>query len=205
MSSSNGGIGKIIKLGVILLIVTAVTGFILGVVHEITADPIRQTRERLRNEAFAAALPEAESFEEVALDGDTVIDVGGASIPIADVRRGVSNGDTVGWCVTVKPSGYGGQITMVVGVRDDGGLRGMRILGEGFSETPGLGGNARSPQFIAQFDRSPSDPAVKRIALVKVAPQQSEEIQAISGATITSNAVTRGVTAALEFCADNMK
>jgi electron transport complex protein RnfG len=185
-TSGAEGFRKIATLGLILFTVTAITGLILGVVHDITAVPIQQTQARLKTEALAAALPEA--------DGFTAIDVAeGADPMIKDVQEAKSAGETVGHCITVTPRGYGGTIEIVVGIPSKGGVRAIRILNQ--SETPGLGAKAPQPFFSDQFENKEAE----RLSVVKSSPSEPNEIQAISGATITSNAVTDGVNAALDY------
>jgi electron transport complex protein RnfG len=184
---------KIVHLGAVLFIITAITGLILGAVNDITAEPIRQTQERLRAEALAAALPEASDFDGVELAaGD------GSSI-IRDVQRGMSGGKPVGYCVTVAPSGYAGEIVIVVGIDESGGLRAIQILSQ--TETPGLGAKAPLPAFSGQF----TEKNAEKLVVVKSPPGAPDQIQAISGATITSDAVTLGVNSALEYWRNNLK
>ena len=175
---------KIFSLGITLFIITAVTGTILGVVHDITLEPIRVTQEKLKAEALSGALPEAEEFRTVELAAD-------ADAVIKDVQEGFSAGNAAGYCVTVAPRGYAGPIELVAGITNDGNLRGIRIMNQ--SETPGLGAKAILPGFYEQF----RDAA--QITVVKAAPAAPGEIQAISGATITSDAVAIGVNAALSY------
>jgi electron transport complex protein RnfG len=184
---------KIFHLGAVLFIVTAITGLILGAVTDITAEPIRQTQARLRAEALAAALPEASEFTAI-----EPVSSGEGSI-IKDIQEGTSDGKSVGYCITVAPSGYGGEIVIVVGIDESGGLRAIQILSQ--TETPGLGAKAPLPAFSGQF----SDKSAEELVVVKIPPSAPDEIQAISGATITSNAVTLGVNSALEYWRDNLK
>jgi electron transport complex protein RnfG len=183
---------KIIKLGLVLFTVTAITGMILGVVNEITAEPIRRTQARLREEALAGALPEAEEFTEVEV-------ASGADPILKDVQEGKNGGATAGYCVTVAPSGYGGPVEIVVGITESGKLRAIRILSQ--SETPGLGAKAPLPDFSGQFENKDGN----ELTVVKGKATAPDQIQAISGATITSNAVTLGVNTALEYWRDNIK
>jgi electron transport complex protein RnfG len=183
---------KIIKLGAVLFIVTAITGLILGVVNEITAEPIRLTQARLKAEALAGALPEAEEFSEVALSD-------GADPILKDVQEGKGGGRTEGYCIIVAPSGYAGPVEVVVGITKTGGLRAIRILSQ--SETPGLGAKAPLPAFSGQYDNK----EVERLSVVKSAATEADQIQAISGATITSQAVTLGVNTALDYWRNNLK
>jgi electron transport complex protein RnfG len=191
--SGNENKKKIVRLGLILFIVAAVTGVILGFVYEITLDPIRRTQERLRSEALSGALPEARSFAPVGLAPD-------ADAMIRDVQKALDDGGRpAGYCLTVTPKGYGGPIEVVVGITETGKLRAIRILSH--SETPGLGAKAPLPAFAGQYENRD----VERLMLVKASPSGDAEVQAISGATITSTAVTDGVNAALEYWRNHLK
>jgi electron transport complex protein RnfG len=178
---------KIISLGVTLFIITVVTGLILGVVHDVTLEPIRITQERLKAEALRGALPDAEEFRTVG----KVQKAEDAGPIIKDVQQALSGGKTLGYCVTVTSRGYGGAIELVAGITNDGKLRGVRILNH--SETPGLGAKSAEEDFYGQFRDS------DKVTVVKREPEAPGEIMAISGATITSTAVTDGVNAALEY------
>ena len=180
---------KIIHLGITLFIITAVTGAILGVVHDITLEPIRATQENLKTEALRGALPEAEEFITIEI-------ADGAGTIIRDVQEGIAGGVSVGYCVTVAPRGYAGPIELVAGITHDGKLRAMRIMNQ--AETPGLGAKAALPAFYEQFADA------SQVVVVKTDPTAPGEIRAISGATITSDAVASGVNAALEYWKDHL-
>jgi electron transport complex protein RnfG len=182
-------IKKIVSLGLTLFTVTAITGIILGVVHDITLEPIRVTQEKLKKEALTAALPEADEFLPLEV-------AGGADPIIKDVQKAVTNGDVSGYCITVTPRGYAGPIELVAGIARDGKLRAIRILNQ--AETPGLGAKSVLPEFYGQFKDA------GEIKVVKTAPEAPGEIQAISGATITSNGVASGANAALSYWKNNL-
>jgi electron transport complex protein RnfG len=180
---------KIISLGVTLFTITVVTGLILGVVHDVTLEPIRITQERLKTEALRGALPDADEFRAIAKTED-------AYPIIKDVQQGLSGGKVLGYCLTVTPRGYGGTIELVAGITNDGKLSAVRILNH--SETPGLGAKSVLPEFYEQFKDS------DKITVVKRAPEAPGEIQAISGATITSNGVADGVNVALRYWREHL-
>jgi electron transport complex protein RnfG len=183
---------KILRLSLILFTVTAVTGVILGFVYEITLEPIRRTQERLRNEALSGALPEAQSFSPVELAPDAPV--------IRDAQRALDGqGRAVGYCLTVTPKGYGGPIEVVAGITEAGKLRAIRVLSH--SETPGLGAKAPLPAFSGQYENREAE----KLILVKSAPGAPDQVQAISGATITSTAVTDGVNAALDYWRNHLR
>ena len=92
-----------------------------------------------------------------------------------------------GWVVEVTPSGFGGTIDMMVGVGTDGVVTGVSIIS--MSETSGLGSNASRDTFRGQFVGASGSVAVTK---------DNGDIDALTGATITSRAVCDGVNAALE-------
>ncbi|QTX32256.1 RnfABCDGE type electron transport complex subunit G [Aminithiophilus ramosus] len=173
--------GNALRPAWILFIVTALTGLLLGFVQNLTAEPIRLTRERERAEALRRALPAAESFRPVE-NGD---------FPgIVSVEEALAGGDSVGLCVTLDTAGYGGEIRLLVGIGSDGAVTGVEILSH--SETPGLGAKAAGEAF--------RDPLKGMTGPVEVTKQQprANEVEAISGATITTRAVADGLNRALD-------
>ena len=88
---------------------------------------------------------------------------------------------------------------MVVGISDEGRLTDIKILSH--TETPGLGAKAADPAFSGQFHEK----NVEKIIVTTTPATADNEIQAISGATITSEAVASGVNAALGYWAKNLK
>ena len=91
----------------------------------------------------------------------------------------------------MAPRGYAGPIELVAGITTEGNLRAIRIMNQ--SETPGLGSKSILPGFYEQFKDA------TQITVVKRSPAAPGEIQAISGATITSDAIASGVNAALSY------
>ena len=95
----------------------------------------------------------------------------------------------IGVVVTTKAGGYGGTIEVMTGIRADGGVSGVNILS--MEETPGLGAKAKEDSFLRQFKGlTDSGAAVNK---------DGGDIDALSGATITSRAVTKAVNEAVEI------
>ncbi|KGO12679.1 RnfABCDGE type electron transport complex subunit G [Clostridium botulinum] len=174
-----------LKLGLKLLMITAVAGLILGGAYSITQEPIAKQVEKTNSEAMKEILPKADKF--VRMDGKS-------NDTVTEVNEGKSGSNTAGYAIKVLTKGYGGQIEMMVGVSKDGKVEGIKILSH--SETPGLGANAPQPKFSGQFKGKPTD---KDLEVVKTAPGKDNEIEAMTGATITSKAVTKGVNDAVKF------
>ena len=183
---------KIARLGAVLFGIPVVTGLILGGVHKVTEEPIRITNENKRLEALTETLPGAKDFKmpRIAFDPKGII---------TEVNIGTDGDNLIGHNVTVTPKGYAGLIKIVVGISCDGEVKGIKILSH--AETPGLGAKAPEEPFSGQFRNKKADD----FKVVKVEPSADDQIQAISGATITSKAVTTGVNEALKFWRENLK
>ncbi len=160
---------QIIKLGGILFIITFSVIVILAAVNDATKDIIIENTHKAENEA-RAELIEADEFVLVE----------------EDVYRAVKDGETVGYTVSEDTAGYGGVISMIVGIKTDGSVAGIRIVTH--SETPGLGSRVADDNFIAEFANE-----VTPITVKKGGGAEQGEVNAISGATVSCNAVARGV------------
>jgi len=189
---------KIIKETVILTIITLVAGLCLGYVYEITKNPIAEQNEKAKTEAYQAVFEEAEQFEQVIAEENADLQKypnanGYTQQTIDEVMEAKdSNGETVGYALTITDAeGYGGDITFAMGVGLDGTTNGISILS--ISETAGLGMKADTDEFKSQF----KDKKVEKFEYTKTGAKSDNEIDALSGATITTNAVTNGVNAGL--------
>lgn len=191
---------KIIKDALALTLITLVAGVALGGVYEITKDPIARQEAQAKAEAYEQVFTDAAAFEEIEMD-DTLIQTirdqldqeGYKAQSIEEVMRAEDqSGETLGYAITVVTSeGYGGDIQFSMGVQNDGTLNGISILSIG--ETAGLGMNADTPAFKDQFVGK----QVEKLQYTKNGATQDDEINAISGATVTTNAMTNGVNAGL--------
>lgn len=195
---------EIIALGIRLLIITAIAALVLGWAHKITLDPIKQQNIKTNNEAMKEVLPSAESFQKIASktpEAGEKMDLDlKADSAVSEVNKAVKGSDTIGYTVKISTKGYGGLIEMVVGISKEGKVEGIKILSH--SETPGLGAKAPEPEFSGQFKGKPTD---KPLQIVKTAPSGDNQIQAITGSTITSTAVTKGVNEAVDFFKSELK
>lgn len=191
---------KIIKDAFALTLITLVAGVALGGVYEITKDPIAKQEAQAKAEAYEQVFTDAAAFEAVEMDDtltktirDQLDQEGYKAQSIEEVMRAEDqSGETLGYAFTVVTSeGYGGDIQFSMGVQNDGTLNGISILSIG--ETAGLGMNADTPAFKDQFVGK----QVEKLQYTKNGATQDDEINAISGATVTTNAMTNGVNAGL--------
>lgn len=167
-----------VRLTVTLFAISAVCALLLGLMNMVTKDRIDQVAAEKKAAAMSAVLA-ADSYEQVAYTGtDATID---------EVYRA----GNAGWVVQVSPAGsFSGDLTIMVGVNSDLTVSGVEIVSSG--ETSGLGANAKKPVFRDQFVGKSGTVAVTKDGGV---------IDALTGATITSRAVSAGVTSALAAAA----
>lgn len=187
-----------LKEAAMLLLITVVSGLVLGFVYEITKAPIAAAEEAAAKAAYQEVFPQAADFE--ALEVSSVasdsawLDKGYDGVDIEEVLRAVdSSGNALGYVLTVTShEGYGGDITFSMGIQKDGTLNGISILS--ISETAGLGMKAEDvlkPQF--------ADKNVTEFTYTKTGAVMESQIDAISGATITTKAVTKAVNGGLYY------
>ena len=181
-----------IKDALILFAITLIAGLMLGVVNDITKEPIAQQEQKAKNEACQNVFAAADSFEAQELADSAQIEqvltdagISGADIDELMAAKDAS-GALLGYVITVTDhEGYGGDIQFSMGITNEGTLNGISLLS--ISETAGLGmraGEVLVPQF--------ADKNVSKFTYTKTGATADSEIDAISGATITTNAVVNG-------------
>lgn len=184
----------------VLLVITLVAGLCLGFVYEVTKEPIAVQKEKTKTKAFLEVFQDAVSFEadesftkEKAADvlADTTL----TEVDIDEVAKALDGeGKTLGYVITVTShEGYSGDINFSIGIRVDGTVNGISILS--IAETAGLGMKANTDEFKNQF----AGVNTQQFTYTKAGATADSEIDAISGATITTNAVTNGVNAGLVY------
>ncbi len=191
---------NILKNTMILTSITVVSGLLLGVVYGITKEPIARAQENTKQEAFRTVLADASSFEDYeGFNADEAAELlqenGYTSDTVTEVAEGTdSSGETVGYVINVTSSeAYDGELQLSVGIATDGTVKGVEMLS--ISETAGLGMKADEAEFKDQF----KDKQVDQFSYTKSGETGDDKIDAISGATITTNAVTNAVNSALVY------
>ena len=188
---------SMIKDALILFAITLVAGLLLVFVYDVTKEPIAQQKAKAKAEACKNVFAAAETFEPMLNeDGPTAYFMAGrdSNVDINEVMRALdSAGQLMGYVITVTDhEGYGGDIQFSMGVTLDGTLNGISLLS--ISETAGLGmkaGDVLVPQF--------ANKKVESFAYTKSGSMNDSEIDTISGATITTNAIVNGVNSGLLF------
>lgn len=169
-----------IMLCVICLVVTA----LLAGTNLMTKDIIAQQTLAAEEASRKVVLPDAESFEEKSIsaqDGE-----------VSYYEAISSNGETVGWVFVTSAKGYGGDVSVMTGINTDGYVNGVVILSQ--NETPGLGANATNESFRSQYQQAAPESG---FSVIKSGAPTDGQISALTGATITSNAVTDAVNEAI--------
>lgn len=198
---------SMIKDTAILFAITLITGLLLGLVYEVTKEPIAAQEIKRKNEACQEVFADATNFqpiEVVVWEEDTQTEeadaassatgmVSGSGDINAVYEASTDSGELLGYVLEItNHEGYSGDIQFAMGIRLDGTVNGISILS--ISETPGLGMQAEEvlkPQFAGKN--------VAMFEYTKVGAVTDNQIDAISGATITTNAVVGGVNAGLGY------
>ncbi|NLO48438.1 MAG: RnfABCDGE type electron transport complex subunit G [Clostridiales bacterium] len=174
-AKKNSGMSKLVF---ILFAISVITSLLLGLVNYITEGPIAESKAKKTTEAMFIVMPADEYVTETYT---------GKDITVQSLSSAMSGGEQTGWVVGVSPSGFGGAIEMVVGVDKNYLVTGISIIS--MTETSGLGTNANKDEFKNQFIAQGAGLAVNK---------DGGTIQALTGATVTSRAVTNGVNSAVE-------
>lgn len=176
------------KFAGILFLITAISGLLLAFTHGATKDIIAE-REKMDSLQLSVILPECKG--DYVKEMDVGIDENSGVNAAYEVCLGQ---EIVGHAIIVSPKGVGGNIKMSVGITKEGKIGGLKTVSH--SETPGIGDIVEKESFMGRFRNKPIKEALKA---VKSTPGKENEIEAVSGATITSAAVTSGVNKAIDF------
>ena len=196
---------SLVKDALKLVIITVVAGLVLGAVYGITKKPIADQEAKAQMEAYKAVFPKASDFKDV--DGfseeaaskviasyKNTVDGHESDVISSAVEAVDASGKALGYIFNITTSkGYGGDIQLTVGIQSDGTVSGYSVLS--ISETAGLGMKAKEADFKDQF----KDKNVEKFTYTKTGESGDDMIDAISGATITTNAVTYAVDSALVY------
>ena len=207
--------GSLIKDALVLFAITLIAALALGAVYEITKDPIADAEAKAKTDAAKAVFAEMKETAEAPAGtvetAQALIDSNNKNnefdtITVDEVLQALDeNGKKIGDIITVtSKKGYGGQITVIMGVSDDETLKGIEFLS--ISETPGLGMKAKDDDTSNDSVENPVDfkdqfkgvkPESYKLTKRNINMTGKTEINAISSATITTSAVTNILNAGL--------
>jgi len=186
----------VFKLGIKLTVICLVAALALGYTNYITTDPIAEQIQMANDLARKNTLPTAETFEKIDISKYDMTDYDS----IVEIYKGIAAEKTVGYTAKVTTKGYGGSFEVTIGINLDGKVTGI-IVGSN-SETAGLGANASKASFRDQYAGLDTS---KTIEVIKSGSPSGNQISALTGATITSKAVTKAVNTADSFFVANLK
>jgi len=177
------------KPAIMLFIVALASGLLLGSVNAFTLPAAEiQAQIALDNSLNEIIYPEIAEFQELPVPRDT---------GVSSVYRAMKNGEVIAYVILSSSGGYGGVVEVLTGIDANGNI--IKIKIGPHSETPGLGAEASKEVFTNQY-MGKSD----TLTVVKQSPG-ANDIQAITSATITSNAVTNAVNNALDYYKNNLE
>lgn len=165
-----------------LFVICLITTLLLCSTNLITRDIIKNQEIMTSDSTKKIVLPHAQSFEKAASsDGSFEYFIG------MDADRNVT-----GYVFSTEAKGYGGTIEVMTGINTESKIENIAILSH--NETPGLGANITKDNFLHQFNK---DVHNGYFSVTKNVPSNDREIEAVTGATISSTAVTKAVNEAV--------
>ncbi|MBQ2766293.1 MAG: RnfABCDGE type electron transport complex subunit G [Clostridia bacterium] len=171
--TSNTDTKTILGITVKLLVISMITALILSCVNALTADKIAENIAREKADAIMSIFPSADGNEQLNVAFETM-----SALYMVN-----SGSKTIGYAAEVTPLGFGGKMSLMIGVNSDGTLAGVKMISH--SETPGLGNRAGAPEYLSQYIGK------------NMKALDTDGIDVITGSTVSSNAILDGVKAAL--------
>lgn len=187
-----------LKLGLVLLLFTAVSAGVLAGTNAITEPIIAEQERQASFEAFSGMFADADDFQE--LDEGKLNEIQEKYSKVIEGHEALKGGSNIGYALKVVSGGYGGDVTTIVGISSEGHFTGIEVVSQ--SETPNLGDKILDEPFTSTFvDKTLAEP-LKAVA----SPAAENEVLLLSGATISSNAVVTAANDAreafIEFLSD---
>lgn len=188
---------RIISDTIKLVVITLVAGVLLSFVYQLTKDTIKTAVDNERAQSYKETFADAAGFESA---GDAAElsgrypEIFGSEYSLNEALYAKdSNGENVGCVLSLTAhNGYGGDIVLSMGINKSGEITGVKVTS--MSETPSLGAICQDEDWIAQFSGISGN-----VKYTKTGKTQPDEIDAISGATFTTKAVTGAVNSGLDF------
>ena len=198
---------SILKNTIVIFLVTLVSVALLAIVNQVTLEPIEKAQIAAEAASLSDAYADAKDFAQI--DGkEAMLEKSTELLESADIQKCTINnvlaaqdasGNLIGYAISVtSQNGYGADLQIAVGISKDGTLAGFSVISN--NETPGFGANCTNPEFTSQFKGKSAE---GMLTFTKDGNASESEIDAISGATITTNAVTEAVNGAIVFYQEN--
>ncbi len=173
----------------LVLLLAGVLGASLAAVDRSLQPRIQRNAQERLEKAILEVVPKGTASKLIKLDDGRV------------VYKVTDGGSVVGWAVPSETLGFQDKIKLLVGLSPDGSkITGIQVISS--LETPGLGDKIKTETFRKQFiGKSAEEP----VNVVKAGESASNSIDAITGATISSRAVTKAVNAATSWASKEVK
>lgn len=171
---------SLVRMAAVLTLICTLVALLLSVVYGVT-DGVYQDNLLKTKQKAVASLFDRETVNTEALPTE--------GFAVEELYRVTWDGTVLGYCANVKSAGFGGDIDMMVATSPEGALLGVKIVA--MAETPGLGSRAGEDKHLSQYQGAFAYGNEEYLTL-------GDQIDAVSGATISSRAVNAGVNAALE-------
>lgn len=183
----------VIKPMVILFLIAGIAAAILGYVNGITATPIAAAELNTTKESVKAVFPDVADLSE-----DDIVSVDDEESDVTSYIVAKDNdGNLLGYAVSTESNGFSSGLKLMFGIDTEGKITGLSVV-DCSNETPGLGANVSVKEdFRAQF-------VGKEGGDLKVT-KDGGDIDALTGATITSRAVAKAANTATDFYNSNLK
>lgn len=179
-----------IKLGLTLLLITAISGAVLAGANSFTGPIIEEMRKESSFGALMEIFPEADDFQGI--EEDELEEIKASNPMITEVNQALEGDTIVGYSLKVVTGGYSGDITTIVGIYEDGNMAGIKVVEN--SETPNIGTVIEEERFSDSFKEKTTEEELVPVDN----PSAENEVQAISGSTVSISAVLEGVNGARE-------
>lgn len=171
MEKKQNSLLYVLRISLILLIICSLTAAAVSLVYGLTHEKAEENLLGEKRTAMAEIYGDGISVEEIA-----------APETVDAVYRITKGNELLGYCVSVTGSGFGGDLDVLVGYHADGTILGVRLISH--SETPGLGSRVGENEYLEQYAGQSGELTL------------GEDIDAISGSTISSSALLDAVNTA---------
>ncbi len=171
-----------LAIGAKLLLICAIVAAVVAGVYHLTLSTYEANMQETKNKTIADIFPGVEGLTSKEM---TAV----KDVALSEVYD--KNNVLIGYCAESVAAGFGGDISLMIGYAPDGSIVGVRVLA--MSETPGLGSKAGEAQYLASYDG--------KTGILTL----NQDVDAISGATISSRAILEGVNAATEALQEALK
>lgn len=170
---------------VVLTVICVVAALILGITYNATKPLIAAQKEKEEKLALGRVLPGADEYRKKSIDA-------------IEYYEGYQNGRLIGYVISAEGDGYSDKIDMLIGIDKEAGITGLEVLSQ--DETPGLGSRC------VEIKRGEKEPWFLRQFKGKTASELNfKNIEAITGATITTEAIIKAVKEAVALFMDRIK